>query len=461
MTDQLAALALGRPILLWLTDRSRYETGNQCPRERLTRYHWGPHGYGVQKAAQKVPLATGDVIHRGLASVLKWVQQHDQIPTPVVVDAGVDVALKGYLDIIETRGLLHWHEDAGQQQRLIDEQILLVEGLVRSWCLWRLPEILRDWKVMHVEEEHVSVIDCTCGIGDRLGVLADHVARGCEGIGIQTRADFLSQHRVSGMYEYNEFKTTGQNNARFREGFETGIQPYLGTIGIEDALGIEVGQITVHGLIKGEFKHEYAPATKDYTGPEYQDSRLVYAYRNEAAGAEDEWAVKAQWYNELGELKKLPRSFKKTFVSQFGPVQEYLDTFGPDLRPQVLTTIGPLPRKDHIRQSALEGWAHEERRIRWALHELADLIEQAGGDWTAPAVQAFLDREFRKTFDCQRFGGRYKCHFIPICHFHPGWEDPMGLLGFVPRRPHHLPEMVQATQRGCLPPEYAVEDSNA
>lgn len=452
-------LSLAAPILLWLSDRSRYETGNQCPSERLLRYHWGPHGYGIQKAAQKIPLATGDVIHRGLAHVLKWVHHTDQLPTPDITDAGVNLALAAYLSIIETRGLLHWSEDAGQQQRLVDEQALLVEGLIRAWVLWRLPEVLRDWRIVHVEEEHVSVLDCTCGIGDRLGTLADHVAKGCEGIGIQTRADFLGEHRTSGTFSYHEFKTTGENNARFRETYETTMQPYLGTLGIEDELGIEVDQIFVHGLIKGQFKHEYNPVTKDYTGPEYQDSRLVYGYMDSSDPSEP-WMVKASWYNELGEQKKLPRAFKKTPVSRFGNYQEYLELFADDLRGQVLHTIGPLLRKDHVRSQALEGWVHEERRIRWALHELADLIDVHGGDWTAEPVQKFIAREFRPTFDCQRFGGRYKCHFIPICHRHPGWEDPMGLLGFVPRRPHHLPEEQQAVERGYLPPAVAVDTTD-
>ncbi len=457
LTTAIVREAEQHPILLWLTDRSRYETGNRCARERFLQYHFGRHGYGVQRTAQKVPLATGDVIHRGFAQILHWVKQHDTLPTPEVLEGGVNHALGAYLGIIETRGLLHWHEDPGQQQRLVDEQVMLIEGMVRAWVLWKLPEVLRDWRIVHVEEEHVSVFDCTCGIGDRLGTIDDHVAKGCEGIGVQTRADFVAIHRVAGTYSYHEFKTTAQNNARFRETYETDMQPYLGTLGIEDTLGIEVEQIFVHGLIKGTFDHEYNSATRDYTGPEYQNSRLCYAWKNMSAPMESEWACKYQWYDAQGVMHKLPKAFKRTAVSEFGNYQEYIELFAEDLRSQVLHTIGPLLRKDHVRIGALESWIHEERRIRWALFEVADLIDAHGGDWTAEPVQRFLDREFKRTFDCQRFGGRYACHDIPVCHEHPGWEDPMGLLGFVPRRPHHVPEEQQAVQRGCLPALVAVE----
>lgn len=453
-------LTLSKPILLWLTDRSRYETGNQCARERLLRYHWGPHGYGIQKAAQKIPLATGAVIHGGLGLVLEFCREYDKLPDPELVDSAIAFALDDYAHIIESRGLDHWEETEEQRQRLIGEQRLLIEGLIRAWVMWRLPEVLQHYRVVYVEREAISVLDCTCGVGDRMGTLEDHVAGECTGIAIQSRGDFIAQHRVSGNYAYNEFKTVAENNIRFRETYETTMQPYLGTVGLEDELGIEVTEIYIQGLIKGKYGNEYNTETRDYDGPEYQNSRICYAYHNEANPGADEWAVKYQWKDELGMTRRLPKSWKRTPVSQFGSIQEYLETFGPDLVSQVLVTLGPLPKKEFIREGALESWRHEEERIRWALFEFADQVEANEGNWAAIPVQRFLDREFRRTFDCQRYGGRYKCHMIPICHMHPGWEDPLGLLGFVPRRPHHLPEEQQAVERGCLPPAVAVEQAD-
>lgn len=460
MSQDLLALLAGKPILLWCTDRSRYETGlSGCPFERFLRYHFGPHGYGVEKAAQKVPLATGQVYHAGLAHVMAYCRDKDQLPPPSVVDDAVQLARDEYHQILDSRGLLHWSDDSAQQDKVVQEQDLLCEGLIRSWTMWKLPEVLRDWRIVYVEEEYGSVWRCTCGVGDRLGAWTDHVLRGCEGILAQTRADFVGAHRVSrDLYSYHEYKGTAENNIRFRETYETTMQPYLGTLGMEDTLGIEVGEIFVHGLIKGKYTHEYNPVTKDYDGPEYQDSRLVYAYCDTSTTAGvDNWAVKYSWKNELGETKKLSRSYRKRFLSDYGDYQEYLNTFADELRPQVLHTIGPLPHKAHIRRKVLRAWEHEEVRIRWALHQFVDLVMEHGGDWAAEPVQAFLDQEFPKTFDCQRFGGRWKCHYIPVCHEHVGWQDPMGLLGFVPRRPHHLPEELQAVQRGCLPERVATD----
>lgn len=459
MSDQLLALLDGHPILLWPTDRSRYETGFHCAMERYLRYHYGAHGYGMEKAAQKVPLASGDVIHTGIAHGMLYAKDHDQLPPPKVVDDAVQIALDKYQHVLDSRGVIHWSEDSNQQARVLEEQFLLVEGGIRAFLMWRLPEILRDWRIVRVEEEFGSIQLCTCGIGDRLGAWTDHVLRGCEGILIQTRGDAIAEHRrAAGLFSYHELKSTAENNKRFRETYETTMQPYLGTLGAEDTLGIEVGEIFVHGIIKGKYEHEYNPATKDYDGPEFQNSRLVYAWMDDStvAGTAN-WAVKYQWRDELNVNHKLPKAFKRTYVGRFGNYQEYLETFADDLRTQVLHTIGPLPRKDHIRQNALIAWKEREIHVRWALFEIADAIDAAEGQWGAPEVQEVVVKHFPPSYDCQRFGGRWACHYIPVCHRAPGWEDPMGLLGYVPRRPHHAPEEVQAVQRGCLAPVAAVE----
>lgn len=459
MSDHLLALLAGKPILLWPTDRSRYETGFSCPQERYLRYHFGPHGYGMEKAAKKVPLVSGDVLHRGIAHGMLYARDRDQLPPPAVVDEAVQVAQKGYQDVLAGRGVIHWAEDSAQQERVVEEQLLLVEGAVRAFLSWRLPEILRDWRIVHVEEEFGSIQLCSCGIGDRIGAWTDHVLRGCDGILIQTRGDAVAEHRrAAGLYSYHELKSTAQNDARFRETYETGMQPYLGTLGVEDTLGINVGEIYIHGIIKGKYEHEYNPATKDYDGPEFQNSRLVYAWMDDSTVAGTaSWAVRYQWRDELNLNHKLPKPFKRTYVGRFGSYQEYLETFADDLRNIVLHTIGPLPRKDHIRENALIAWVASEQRVRWALWEIADAVDAAQGNWGDPDVQRVLLQHFPPSFDCQRFGGRWACHYIPVCHRHPGWEDPMGLLGYVPRRPHHEPEEVQAVQRGCLAPAVAVE----
>ena len=442
---------------LFLVDRSRYEDDNRCPRLRYERYHSGPYGCGIDRKAKSVPLVTGGSVHAGLAHALLVVSETDQLPTPAVVDAAVKVALEDYNTLVDNRGLSYWEDSDEAMVRLIEEQRLLVEGLVRAWLLWQLPSVLRDWQILHVEEEHVAVVDCTCELGDRIGGQAEHDARGCHGIGLMGRADFVGRHRVSRVWSYHEFKTTSGTYGGWKDQWETTIQPQLGTVAIEaSVMGIEIEQIFIHGLLKGKRDHEYDPATGAYTGPEYQNSRLVNAYFNTAAPEAQEWAVRAKWTDETGKQRKLPNSFKKYPVSAFGPYQEYLETFADDLKESVLYTLGPIPRKDNLRHAALEGWIAHERQNRAALWEVADVLEAHNGNRQAPEVQKVLNGQFRRTYVCQPFGKNYGCPMIPLCHEHAGWENPE-LMGYVDRYPHHKPELEQLRARGLEPPRLAVE----
>jgi hypothetical protein len=100
--------------------------------------------------------------------------------------------------------------------------------------------------------------------------------------------------------------------------------------------------------------------------------------------------------------------------------------------------------------AALRGWIHLESSVRENLTVIHEALAQVGYDWTHDDIQNLLDAYFPQSWDCQRFGKRYACAMVPICHHHPGWQDPFS-IGFVNRRPHHPPEMAQAVARGLLP----------
>jgi len=455
---------------LWFTSRSAAEDDFRCARKRFLQWHYGPWGVGLRKRAQSVPLATGGSVHEGLAPILRWVVQHDQLPPLAQVDAGVEAALADYDRVVSLRGLDYWETLETSAERLVTEQRLLIEGLVRIWTRWQLPEVLRTARIVHVEEEHVGVLDCTCGLGDLVGSQADHDHRGCEGIGLQSRADFVAQQRTSGLYQYHEFKTTSEAGYRWKEQWTTTMQPYIGTVGIEAALGIQVEEIYIHGLLKGKRDHEYTPATSGYDGPEYQNSRLVSAYFNTAAPEKSEWELKFEWKEPdpvTGQLRKkrLGNHFKKTSLQELfrtgASYADYIESAGEALRDLCLYTHGPLLRRDAVRTTAIESIRSRERHWRSAVWELQDLLEAHEGRLDPPAVQDALNRLAPCSFECQPFGSKYQCAMVPICHQPPGWEQP-DLLGLVPRRPHHQPELDQLRARGFEPPavdEYQEEEA--
>src|SRR5258708_32878206 len=89
---------------LWLTDRSRYETGvDHCRRDRFLSYHFGSYGYGIAKRAQSIPLSPGSSYHDGPAHVLDYVKAHDQLPPDTVVREARATAVGAYRAPIQAR----------------------------------------------------------------------------------------------------------------------------------------------------------------------------------------------------------------------------------------------------------------------------------------------------------------------------------------------------------------------
>ena len=82
----------------------------------------------------------------------------------------------------------------------------------------------------------------------------------------------------------------------------------------------------------------------------------------------------------------------------------------------------------------------------WALYE-------TGEAWASETFMATLDRLVPQTRGqaCISYYGE-SCAYQKLCDRLPGWESPE-MLGYLPRRPHHEPELAQAIGRGLLPPD--------
>jgi hypothetical protein len=117
-----------------------------------------------------------------------------------------------------------------------------------------------------------------------------------------------------------------------------------------------------------------------------------------------------------------------------------------------------MNRQDQQLQGLLRGFLGEERRWQEVLWNLYDLQTQGFG-WASDRYQAELDVLVPCSWACRPFGKEHQCEFVPICHRHEGWQDPLGTGRYQPRLPHHDPELHQAVARGLLPAEAeAVEE---
>ena len=492
---------------LWLVDRSRIADGRGfCPRSRLLNYHVGPHGYGIQKKAQKLPLMTGLLGHDGLAPILAWCAGHDDLilqglqahgpsaetylPVPTaVVRAAVLEAQQRYAKTIELRGFAYLG-DTEEVNQVVREQCYLIEGLIWAWCLEVLPEILRRGRVVEVEVDDTYVMGCSCGLGDGVLSKADHEGRDCQGVGLMCRPDFLLETRLTHELEYHEFKTTGMDSITFRDKWEVMIQLFAATLDAERRLGRHVQSIYIHGLVKGKRGGEYNPGTGKYDGAIRQSSVFCYGYRKPANPPmePEQWAATFEYYDPYEQkAKRLGKAFQKVGVWELP--DHYLPPDDPGMskaefwakwipseaRRKNLLVIGPFSRQTQMVEHFLEETLGEEERWQaglWALYDLGQQILatypwREGEDqvevwwrvvWPDEGVQSLMKRLFPRSYECRRYGARSRCQFEEVCLGREGWGNPIGSGQFIDRRPHHRDELEQAIARGLMLPEAGMEE---
>lgn len=452
---------------LWLTDRSRYETGNgRCARKRYLESHAGPNGYGWARQAQSMPAVTGTLIHSPITDgVCTYLMAHDAIPPDTHIHTEILIAQQKYRDIVATRGLVHT-TDPEVLDRIVNEQTTLLEGLVWTWVRAALPSFHDEWQVVAVEQERVSVVGCTCGLGDRLWDQQSHEARDCQGIGWMTRGDCITRRRATGTYAYHDFKSTGMNSGNWRDTWPHRIQVMAGVLGDESALDVKIDEVWIHPLYKGKHESTWDPIARAKVGAKFQNSPLVYGWRrpaNEPLYPED-WAPKFDYVDEDGKARKLGKDYNRQGIwtlpaalwkanGALSPSHYWTGWIAPTgVLNEVWQPIGPIYRDDwKLEQFVRQLIAHETnwQAIVW---ELFTLREQ-GLDWETAEFQAALDRLVPQARGeaCQNaFGDR--CPMLRLCNREEGWQTPER-IGFIPRRPHHTPELEQAIGRGLLPPE--------
>ena len=80
-------------ILLQFTDRSRHMTRvGKCPRAAFLSTAFGPTGYGIQRKAKSVPLASGTMLHDAHEFILRAVMATDALPGDHIVREGIALA---------------------------------------------------------------------------------------------------------------------------------------------------------------------------------------------------------------------------------------------------------------------------------------------------------------------------------------------------------------------------------
>jgi hypothetical protein len=439
-------------LLNWFTDRSRYKLGtSRCARARYLSYHAGPTGYGYTMKRDSLPLATGISVHQGLEGFTAILRDHDELPDLEQTRGVIAEVVAAYLARVEQRGF-RGILDSEHTRETVREQATLIEGLLWALRLKFLPWLHQQYRVVRVEEERLHMLDA---LGEQC---------------LQLRTDLLAQRRGGQSLAYFECKTTGWESDAWAEQWETDPQLALGTVDARELWGAEVTELYIVGLNKGRRQRDrYDPDER-----KKQLSPLCYGYCRPSNPPlqNDDWLPGYEWTTPEGETKRASRAHKRrgvwTLDDSDWPTYQAYRTQNPNMtaaefwtrwlpegmRDKICFILGPMNRQDQQLASLLRSMAGEESRWQTVLWDLYELQSQ-GYSWASPEFQAMLDARVPCSWACRPFGKEHQCEFVPICHRHVGWDDPLGSGQYQPRLPHHTPELQQAIARGLLPGEAA------
>jgi hypothetical protein len=456
-----------QPITLWLTDRSRLYTGlGRCPRERYLKNHFGPTGYGIVRKAESLPLATGKYTHLAFEGIVQYLQQHDRYPSVEIIRASIAGACAEYRKAIEERGYAGLLKSE-RSDLVVTEQIALLTGLVWAACRTILPWLHREFRVLQCELESIYVLDCTCGLTSANLDAHAHSERGCLGVAQMLKQDIILEHRSRGVLAYMEIKTTGWAADSWAPQWETRPQLAIGTFGIPERYGKDVSETYILGLYKGR-----RAKIVDASGEWYRQESpccLGYCRPGNPPLATDDWLPAFEWTDDTtGEVKKAGRAWQKRGIWELEgsdwPTWLASKAADPSLTPsefwaaylpqsvvaKQVFLVGPM--RVHEGQVAdlkqqIPAEEHRWQEILWKLYEVGQ--EYA---WDSPEFQNVLNRLVPQSFECRRYGLNAQCEFTNLCFkTDEQWRDPLAGGKFVPRRPHHQPEMLVAISRGLLP----------
>ncbi len=462
------------PLRLWLTSRSQYEDGFFCPRSRYLQYHSGPSGYGMKRKAESLPLATGTSIDAPLAAILTWVQHNptDTAGVEQVAREAIATSKAKYLALVKLRGIQNLSQDE-TAETVTAEQLILIDALVWSWVLEALDDYLNRFAIVSVQHPEELVIDCTCGLGDKIGTFRHHHDRQCDGIGLMGRLDLISRAHATGELVYHEFKTAGMLGKSWEQQWSDKLQFVMGVTAAEARLDEPITEHAVYGLLKGARRHKDRLSDGTYGGPIIQDSRLVYPFYNPGSPPvePEDWQIEFEQTDALtGQKRRLPRKYQKTFVglnteateaakAEGMSLGEYWTRIAPaKVRQAHIAYIGPLRISQTMKRKLLRQVIAVERdwlRKSWAIYEAFDA---ANGEWDNEGFQAAMDEHAPCSWECKKYTARYACQFHKMCFEEAGWDEPLDSAYYIPRRPHHAAELQQAEDRGLAPPAEGLEE---
>ena len=383
---------------VYITDRSRIVTREECERKRYLNYDLDVLGQpvGIQRRAASLPLLNGTEIHEAHAKVLEG--HH--------IDSTVGEMRERYEQAINERGVY----TSDNVDHLMSEQMALLEAMLRAFTRLWLPRILADYDIVNVEKSHDWQL--------------------APGLVQKLRFDTMLRRKADKRLVILDWKSMRYPSEAWSLKLERSRQTSLYTQAAEELYGepVEIGYV---GMVKGAWRKDTAKSSPFY-GQKIQASPYLYAYFNDAA--------------ELMQSAYTPRKgFRKVRIADEMPIAKWVDWLfehESDTVNELFTFIPPFAPTPRERRRVKELVVREEleyiQNIR-LYKNLQEVIKVQDSDHLRAEAQDFLDFVAAPMRDenCGKYGEDNLCPFYSICHTEGGLENITLDDDFEMREPHH------------------------
>lgn len=393
-------------LLPYITDRSRIVCREECPRARLLGYDLKVPGHditGIQRRSISLPLLDGIEDHEAHARLFKG---------DAIGDIIADMKVR-YVTTVEKRGIFKVKD--AEVQRVITEQLALLEGALRTFERIWLPRLLDEYDVVNIEQTHNWE-------------LAPRLLQ-------KLRFDVLLRRKADGQLVIMDYKTMAYISDGWNLKHEHSRQTSLYTQAAEEIYGepVDMGYI---GVVKGKRQKDNAQASP-FCGQVVQYSPYCYAYvlRDSQVGN----VYQTAYTNKKG--------YSKIRTYDEMDMKDWVDWLFDNERTTVnelFTFIPPFaPTLDDRRRAKMLAIREElewvERKEHWETLRARAIRE--GNEQLRQQAQDYLDFVFAPMREetCVKYGPENICQFDGVCHNLGALENILNGddAGYESREPHH------------------------
>lgn len=378
------------------------ETREECPRQRFLGFDYGEPGdpapTGLETEAHALPLLSGIAIHAA----------HARLLAGQPIDTVVRDVISGYVTELNTRGLFNIEVT----KELVREQSALLEAMLRTWAVVRLPRILEEYEVESIEQRWDW--EMAPGLVERI------------------RMDAILKRRDDGLRHILDYKTVGYPSELFFDQKEHSKQTALYVKALQERTGEPVGGIIYEGLVKGVFKKDTAKNSPWY-GQKIQQSPyvLAYALKGEAGSLyQTEYTAKKGWQKVRTFLEMSPKEWVEHHLLRGGEGMV-------DPR-ELFIVMPPISPTQAELEEQKDQTVYEETVYHTQLEDYRGVLARERAGLELPGTAERMLRRFapKRPGRCYRYGADHKCKFIDIC-WNQGAEPLAEGSGYVKRKPHH------------------------